>query len=271
MVAPGCYSSADREVGERDAGRPERIDSGWPSLDASPPPADAGAGIDAARPDAEIPDATLDVDAAADPFDGGEWPDAGPPVDAACGARPDAGVTVSPHTVDWIESQRDNSSYWPSRGLELVRPFFVYHLSDGSMWDGGAGTAFTPPQVVRSVERVGTTLRYRFTPTRLLERIDYDSGAHSVNFALDAASDMVLVAEVGGRTGSLRGWARVVVDQVANYRDVRFNHLSAPLCSVVPVVMTMTLSPPATFTEVLFDREFEYDQSAVIDFRVATP
>lgn len=292
-LSSGCYQSHGLEPGEADAGAPMAMDAGrpWRDTDAGPPvdasvPRWDAAVVDAGALDAGVFDAdafdAAPLDAAlldASRQDGGRsdggldagW-DAGPDATVwldggVCGPGTDAGVAASPHTIDRYELRADAT--YRLAGMAIFPYRATHYLSDGTSWSSGAGsTRMGTARVVR-IERVGTSIRYQLRPEeRLLERTDYDGGDHSAHHGLDAVSELVLVAEYGGHVGTIHGEVRIAFDEPAKYRDERFHYLSAPVCSIVPFSATYTL--PATsagFTETLFDRHFNYEGQATVDFR----
>lgn len=196
-----------------------------------------------------------------------------PPIDAGCASPPDdPGARISPLTIDRVEtplSSRAWSYYYPpALGFRLMPSApHIFHLSDGTTREGGSGGG-PASERVSSVERSGTTIRYRFAPSRLTEIRGFPRDL-ALDFALDAVGEVVLVAELGGTVGTIEGRGRLVHD-AADHRDEDFHHASAPPCSIVPFVTTITLESSATFTETLFDGEFEYTIVGSIDFGAAS-
>lgn len=227
-------------------------------------PLDAGLPTDAdTRPD--VPDepdvpSRLDVPSA-------DVGDAAAPVDAR---RVDVPDGLSPFTVNWMEWE-NSERYGPGGALQVGTSLGRYGLSDGRTWRSGAGSARTHLLRFDRVTRDGTSLRYALTITGdLFNRTDYDSGDDSVNCRLEAAGPIEIVAAEGATTGVVRGLARVAADEPANYRDMRFHHLSAPVGAVVRYAVTFTLRG-ATFTTGLFDGSFGYDARMQVDFTDVAP
>jgi hypothetical protein len=158
-------------------------------------------------------------------------------------------------------------AYDAASGMQVMGEGQSYELNNNSSWQSGAGTASYGLMRFGHIERSGMMLSYVMDPDlRLVERTDYDNGAHSANFELDSIGQLVLVALQGSTTGTLHGQARIVRDEPANYNDSRFNLLSAPVGSIVPFTITYTLGAQATFEETLFDSSFEFVGDVVVDF-----
>ncbi len=254
-----------------------------PPIDATPIDAaisDVGSPRDTAAPDvAPVVDVALPLDAGllADMPDVPDVPsrldvpsavvDAAPFTDVR---RVDVPDGLSPFTVDSMEWE-NSERYGPGGALQIGTSSGRYVLSDGRTWRSGAGTARTHLLRPTGVTRDGTSLRYALTITGdLFNRTDYDSGDDSVNFRLEAAGPIEIVAAEGSITGVVNGLARVALDEPANYRDMRFHRLSAPVGAVVRYRATFTLRE-ATFTMGLFDGSFAYTVQMRVDFTDVVP
>ncbi|MDP3207821.1 MAG: hypothetical protein Q8M65_01605, partial [Rhodoglobus sp.] len=228
---------------------------------------DAGPSIDVAtapdRPDVpDVPDVPPRLDAPT-----ADVVDASSPGDVR---RVDVPDGLSPFTIDWMEWE-NSERYGPGGALQIGTSIGRYGLSDGRTWRSGAGTARSHLLRYDRVARDGATLRYALTITgNLFDRTDYDSGDDAANFRLEAAGPIEIVAAEGGTTGTMRGLARVLLDEPANYRDQRFHRLSAPVGAVVRYTATFTLRG-ATFTMGLFDGSFGYDARVRVEFTDAVP
>ena len=118
------------------------------------------------------------------------------------------------------------------------------------------------------IEATPTTIRYHMSMTddwQVGGRIDYDSGDHSAQYRFEAVSPLVLTAERGSSVATMTTEVLIAINEPANYRDSRFNYLSAPLCSLVPLTVSYMLASGGRFDEDTFDGEFHYDQSWSID------
>jgi hypothetical protein len=174
---------------------------------------------------------------------------------------------VSPFTITKIRMETYYfTSYSAELGLQVMDSGKTYELDNGESWESGAGSANYGRMHFAYLVRDGRSLSYHMMPdARLLERIDYDSGSHSAHFRLDSVDELVLVAEHGGATATLEGRARIALDEPANYNDARFNHLNAPVGTIVPFTATYTLMEPATFGPDTFDAPFTYSAAIVVD------
>ncbi len=279
VVTAGCDASHERglDADERDAGSRDAVvatpdaiglDASAPR-DASPSP-DVFVTRDAfVAPDLGTADAGVTPDVATSDA---SWDDAH--VERACpadaGPQPDAMVSAS--TIDAIEMSGYADFQFGALDTTSSVPG-LYRLSDGSTWDAGAGTGRAGRLRVVGFEAAGVELRVHVTTSDpMYVRTDYDGGSHSANFELDPYDDIVLSGERGARTFTFATYVRVALDQPANYADARFNHLSAPICAVVPFTTTYTIVTGArTFDEHLFDADFEATVATRIDLRVTRP
>lgn len=158
-------------------------------------------------------------------------------------------------------------SRYPRNGvMRIVGSGRDYYLSDGSTWESGAGWAGYGGMIPNDITRDGSTIRYHMnTDDLLIHRIDYDSGDHSASYQLDTLEALTIVAEYGSTVGTITTEALITLDEPENYVDERFNFLSAPLCSVVPISITYTLMGVNVFDETLFDEPFDFNSYTRID------
>lgn len=250
-----------------------------PPIDAAP--IDVGSPRDTATPDvAPAPDVVRLLDAGF-PVDRPDVPDVPPRLDVPPADVVDAASLtdvrsidipdgLSPFTIDWMEWE-NSERYGPGGALQMGTSIGRYGLSDGRSWRSGAGTARTHLLRPAGVTRDGASLRYALTITGdLFNRTDYDSGDDAANYRLEAAGPIEIVAAEGSTTGVVNGLARVALDEPANYRDMRFHRLSAPVGAVVRYTATFTLRG-ATFTTGLVDGAFGYDVRMRVDFTDVVP
>ena len=281
-LSSGCYlrhGAAPREldagspVGPQDAGPMDAgRDAGPADAELEPDGGDSDAGRDAGPVDAGHdagrdagPDAQLPPDAGRDGgTDGG--------TDAGC--PPDGGLLFSEHTIDRSELSGARTYDATARGLMIYWAAGQHFMSDGSEWaTGGGGRVYSYVQLER-VERVGTSLRYYFTPLRV-SRSDYDGGEHYADHAIESFSEVVLVAEEGSTIATMEGQVQVTRDEpwtgCITGLFYRYHHLSAPVGALVPFRATLTLAAPAAFTETVFDEPFDFRWDVVIDFAEGAP
>jgi outer membrane protein assembly factor BamB len=168
-----------------------------------------------------------------------------------------------------------NSNYVPGGTFALVGGAKKYELSDGSSWDSGAGSGRQHWSMFVRVETAGSTIRYVLSPPEVglvFEQTDFDSGDHSAQGTLAAASDLVIEAQAGSTTAVLRGNARIVSNDMTWYGTPAFNFYSAIVGSVVPFEITYTIFGD-TWTASTFSRSFVFTGTGWVDFAhpVSTP
>jgi hypothetical protein len=207
----------------------------------------------------------------ADGGSGGAFPDEVWPR-GPCLAR---GEPDSSYSSDWPGSATAKTvdkltmKPWYTDGYEFGKMAMAasgkdYFLSDGSQWESGAGSASYGFMSLGHLSRQGSLIRYHMTTESVfVERTDYNSGNHGANYRLESIGDWVIEAEYGSSAGTLTAEALITMDEPANYSGDIFNYLSRPICSVVPVTITYTIS--GAFTETLFENPFTYTSDITVD------
>jgi outer membrane protein assembly factor BamB len=183
-------------------------------------------------------------------------------------------VSAIPVTIDWMTTG-PSGSYSPGGTITLLGSADVYHLSDGSSWQSGAGSYRSHWSQLVSVDVDGATIRYVLSPPEvglLYEQTDYDFGDHSSQGTLGAAGPLVIEAEAGSTTAVLRGEARVVSNDPTWYGEPRFNYFSAIVGSVVPFEVVYTIQG-GTWQADTFTKSFSYVGTGTVDFAhpISTP
>jgi hypothetical protein len=153
-------------------------------------------------------------------------------------------------------------------GLFQIGPFpSSYDLSDGTSWQEGAGSFPFLRSTVTHVATTGGELAYTFQQPAdgiLFENTDFDSGEHSTHSRVGTPSQITLVADAGARTGVMSGWVKLLSNDPTYYPS--FNYVAASVGQSVWWETTVTLQGDATFTPGLFDSQFDYVESGVVDF-----
>jgi hypothetical protein len=194
-----------------------------------------------------------------DPNYNGAWPNGAPP--------------PSPNTIDSMTMEPwYNDTYQVGGAMPIVGYGKDYSLSDGSTWESGAGSAQYGSMTLNDVVVNGSTISYHMSPNNLIvARTDYDSGSHSANYQIETVEDLVIVAQYGSTVGTVTSCAVITIDEPANYVDGRFNYLSAPLCSTVPITITYTLLNGHVFDENLFDQGFDFVSHTLVTLTSPSP
>ena len=103
--------------------------------------------------------------------------------------------------------------------------------------------------------------------TRLLDRdqpiVVYCAAGNRSAFAAETLEQLGFTVLKSLRR-TLETEALLTIDRPANYRDDRFNYLSAPLCAAVPLTVTYELRG-ATFEETASSETFEFYPTATFD------
>jgi outer membrane protein assembly factor BamB len=185
-----------------------------------------------------------------------------------------APAATIPVTID-LMTTRSFGSYSPGGNLTLLGSADVYHLSNSTDWQSGAGTYYQHWSQLVRVEVSGPTIRYVLSPPELgllYEQTDFDGGDHSSQGKLGAVSELVIEAQAGSTTAVLSGQARVVSNDTTSYGEPRFNYFSAVTGSVVPFELVYTLAS-GTWQPDTFTQPFSYSSSGSVDFAhpVSTP
>jgi hypothetical protein len=143
----------------------------------------------------------------------------------------------------------------------------TYYLSDGSSWPSGAGTADQAFMTLDHFTREGSVIRYHMTtPDLIVRRTDGSFGDHAANYRLETLEHLIIVAQYDSPVGTVTSEALIAIDEPTTIVDERFNFLSAPLCSAVPITITYELLGGHVFDETLFDAEFVFTSYTVVDF-----
>lgn len=143
-----------------------------------------------------------------------------------------------------------------------------YELNDGTTWTSGAGWHPTTYSTLSGVTTNGASVTYTFnTPASglLFQNTDYDSGDHSAQGELGAPASLTIVAPLGGTTGVMSGYTKIVSNTETWYGQPKFNYYSAPVGSYVYFEQRFSLTD-TTFTADLFNRNFNYNEEGFVDF-----
>lgn len=188
---------------------------------------------------------------------------------------PSKRAAVATATIDRMTTRLKSGYHQAGGGIALVGSAETYELSDGSQWSSGAGSYRIHDVGLTQVDVTGSTIRYVLASAGaplLYEQTDYDSGDHSAQGTLGAAGSLVIEAQLGSTTATLRGNAVVVSNEATWYGDPRFNYYTAIVGSVVPFEIVFTLWGD-TWTPDIFERAFAYGSTGWVDFAhpVSTP
>lgn len=178
-------------------------------------------------------------------------------------------------TIDRMTTRVSYSSHEAGGSIVLMGSAETYHLSDGSQWASGAGSYYHHDALLSRVEVSGSTIRYVLSPPTvglIYQQTDYDAGDHSAQGSLGPSGGLVIEAQLGSASATLRGNAVVVSNDATWYGVPRFNYYTAILGAVVPFEVVFTLSGD-TWTPTTFDRAFTYSSAGWVDFAhpVSTP
>lgn len=176
-------------------------------------------------------------------------------------------ATASAATIDQMYSFA-SGSFGNFEGLILHGFPTTYALSDGSFWDSGAGSFTLPTSSEVTAEVDGAVIRYTVAAPAsgvLFEHTDYDNGDHSAQGTLGVAGPLVIVADLGSKTGVMEGYTEVLANDETWYGQPRFNFYTAKVGDKVWFRQTFVLFSE-TFDEGLFTQSFDYTMSGVVDF-----
>jgi hypothetical protein len=179
----------------------------------------------------------------------------------------------SPYTIDTVTLTPWSSDSGSDGRILMATISDIYSLSNHTSWDSGAGSSSSGRMALDTIVRDGALILYRMLPDALfLERIAYDNGEHHAHARFETLGDWTIVAAYGSTTATLSAELLITADEPVNYVDSRFNYLSAPLCSVVPVVMSYSLTDAnKVFDEHLFESNFGYFYQGAIDLTQSRP
>lgn len=168
--------------------------------------------------------------------------------------------------------------YWenfePGNQRFMIFPLADYYqLSDQTTWEAGAGGHPSTRTTVSSIAVDNTTISYTFNNPLddiLFRNTDYNSGNHSAQGVLGVVDPLVITAELGSSTGIMRGYTRIVSNDETWYGEPRFNYYSADVGELVYYEVNYVLRN-ALFTEDLFNQDFSYNLSGLVDFTAVVP
>lgn len=147
-----------------------------------------------------------------------------------------------------------------------------YTLDNGTTWDSGAGWHPNTWSQIASTQVNGNTLSYTFNAPAngiLFQNTDYNSGNHSSQGVLGFSGPIKIVAQAGSTTGKFSGYATILSNDETWYGQPRFNFYAAQVGQKVYFEQNYSLIG-TTFTADLFQRQFTYNETGVVDFtRVA--
>lgn len=174
--------------------------------------------------------------------------------------------TIDRMTTNGVES------YDPGGFFNFFNPVGdndIYHMSDGTTWNSGAGSFVRSHFAFSSVSTVSGNLVFQMRnilPNNLLtEYIDYNSGSFSSATSLGSVGVMQIIADPGTRDAVLNGFAIVNSDSPVNYPPPRYKYLTSPLGSRIPFTAQYRLRN-TTWDESIFDRSFEYQVAGELFF-----
>lgn len=196
-------------------------------------------------------------------------PGSGIPAEPLATPPPLANVTIDRMTTS------TSSNYTPYREFRMLGRSVDYFLSDGTSWRSGAGSSGNPYAIFHHAETSGDTIRYHLVPqpdSLLYSQTDYDSGDHSSQGSLVAASPLVIEAIAGSRTAVLRGHTRIRDNDMTWYGEPAFKFFSSIPGSVVPFTVTYTIASGSWAFDT-FDHPFSCTGLGEVDFAhpVSTP
>lgn len=166
-----------------------------------------------------------------------------------------------------------SQTYYPGQTFQVFQSPDQYVLSNGSTWSSGAGGFFSLASKLDSVTVNGSTIQYKFQSPAdgiALNYTDYDSGDHSSQGVLGTVGDLVIEAQEGASTATMKGWLEVRSNTETWYGVPKFNYYSAPVGAKVYFENTYRLDS-GTFSSTLFNGSFSYHASGKIDFTNTMP
>jgi hypothetical protein len=189
-----------------------------------------------------------------------------------CASRADGyGSPIDSIDLSTIFGYADTYSNSPGGGLLVIGDPATYHLHDGRAWGSGAGGIGETYSQKSSVSTSGSNITYLLdllTGSQVYYRVDYDGGGDSSNGSLASTSQLALHAIAGSKTATLDGYARITMDEPANYNDDRFHYFNAPVDALVPFHLTYTLASGTWQTNTM-DSSFTYNMNGKLDFTQA--
>jgi outer membrane protein assembly factor BamB len=177
---------------------------------------------------------------------------------------------TSASTIDQMMVGGGYYGYDPNLGLVLMGAPSKFTMSDGTSWFSDSGTNNSPAIRLASVETVGTTIRYHFTPAASGIIFQADSTSYSPQLrstagTLTVVGPLVLEATSGSATGVLRGQATITANEDA-YQRSYFVYYTSIVGSVVPFEIDCTLRD-ITFNSGTFSGGyFLYQCPGTVDF-----
>jgi len=157
--------------------------------------------------------------------------------------------------------------------LQILGEEIVYHLSDGTQWESGAGSSYSVYAGLDHIDTTPNLIRYMLdlpTGARIFEQTNFDSGDHSAQGKLVSTAPLMLEAIPGTSIATMNGYALLVSNEMTGYGKPRFNFFSAAVGEWVPFHATYTLQD-ATWNVNTFETSFQYGLISTLDFAHAIP
>lgn len=154
-------------------------------------------------------------------------------------------------------------------GLMILGEADEYFLDDGSSWTSGAGWHPTQYADVDNVYLDGTSINYVLDMgigSTLFQNTDYSFGDHSAQGTLATIDQLILSAEIGSTIATITGYAEVMANDETWYGEPRFNYYAANVGDLVYFEVDYQLLGGATWGVDLFDTQFTYNLSGLVDF-----
>lgn len=163
-------------------------------------------------------------------------------------------------------------------GNDFARNFldpYIYHLTDGTTWQSGAGSFPSVDFRVQSLTLNGNNLVYDFGFSAgdvALTATDFGFGSNQANYSLSFVGPVFMTAAVGSTTGLISGNLLLTFDSPVNYWWVTapFSPFDVNVGDVIPFNSQVGLLND-TFTSHLLTDDFEYTFSGTIGSPIPEP
>ena len=170
-------------------------------------------------------------------------------------------------TIDSIHFGDSEDSYPDRPSIYMLGRAQTYYLSDGTSWNGGAGTYYVNRASFDHAEVAGNKVRYYFHPPAahlLYQQTDFNAGEHSSQGRLDCGDPLLLEATLGSTVAVLRGNATIVSNEPTFYPS--FNYFGAPVGAIVPFQIVYELTSGGTWTADSFESPISYREEGRVWF-----
>jgi hypothetical protein len=159
--------------------------------------------------------------------------------------------------------------------LNLAAPTYSYYMSDGSSWNGGAGTFYTPSVTYETSVVSNEYVYYYFTPLDngvLYQQTDSD-GNHVTQGTLGWSGDVVLAAEIGSTEATFSGYTTILDNTMPPLIGYNLDYYGASVGQSVYFQMSFTIWNPANMTwqPDTFASSFDYASGGYVDFTQVVP